>query len=116
MTAVVQPVRRKISLEEFRALPEGPPYYELERGELILTPLPHGRHQEVLAELLLVLRPYVKAQKLGRVWPEIKVELAEDLSYGPDLVYLSNEHLDRYDEDEGLVRGSPDLVVEIVSH
>ncbi len=36
--------QRKMSLEEFYALSEGPPYYEFEDGELIAMNRPTPRH------------------------------------------------------------------------
>ena len=45
-----------MTLEEFRALPEGPPYYEFEEGELIPMTSPTPEHQDILAELVHALR------------------------------------------------------------
>jgi Uma2 family endonuclease len=105
----------KMTLEEFRALPEGPPDYEFEKGEVIPLPRPHGQHQDILAELLGALRSHVKRHRLGRVWPEIDVELPNERSYVPDLCYLSRERQGAYSEEDGKIHGAPDLVVEIVS-
>jgi hypothetical protein len=40
---------KRMTLEDFRALPEGPPYYEYEEGELILvvSPRPNIRTSSV---------------------------------------------------------------------
>jgi Uma2 family endonuclease len=107
--------RMKMTLEQFRALPEGPPDYEFEEGEVIPLPRPHGQHQYIMTELLGVVWPHVKRHRLGRVWPEIDVELPNDRSYVPDLCYLSTERGDYYSEDDGKIHGAPDLVVEIAS-
>jgi Uma2 family endonuclease len=115
MIVELRSVRRKMTLEEFRALPEGPPYYEFEDGEVITMTSPHGRHQDVLDGLIRFLKTYLKTHTLGRVWWEIDVELTADKTYIPDAVYLSNDHLDRYSEEDGKIRGLPDLVVEITS-
>lgn len=108
------PYQHKVSLEEFRNLPEGPPDYEFEEGEVIPLARPHERHQQVLIQLSAVLVNYITQQKAGRIWPEIDVELTERRSYVPDLVYLTQEHLDRMGND-GKIHGTPDLVVEISS-
>lgn len=107
--------QKKMTIEEFWALPEGPPYHEFEEGELILMDQPHSRHQEVLLELGHFVSDHVKHHQLGKVWCEIGVELTEKLGYGPDIVYLSAEHLDRHDAEKGRITGAPDLVVEILS-
>jgi len=110
------PVRQRMTLEEFFAIPEGPPKVELEEGELIVTAQPHGRHQTMLLRLGSVLDSQVTQNRLGRVWPEIDVHLpGEARVYVPDLVCLSSEHLDRYSDVDGRIHGVPDLVVEIIS-
>jgi len=115
MVVEAQPKRIPMALEEFKKIPEGPPYYDYVRGEAIEMNKPTGRHGHILIRLGNVLYDHVKAHQLGVVYAEIDVELAEDLWYGPDLVYLSAEHLDRYDEASGDLHGVPDLVVEILS-
>src|SRR5262245_35454121 len=58
---------QRMTLEEFRALPEGPPYYEYEKGELILVASPTPEHQDIVGELSHALRQFVRQQQLGRV-------------------------------------------------
>lgn len=114
-TAAQPMTARKITLVEFKQLPEGPPDFEFEHGELIPVPRPHGRHQEVETALARVLPVYVTRNQLGRCWVEIDVELTEELTYIPDLVFLTMEHLTYYSTESGRVTGVPDVVVEIVS-
>ena len=107
---------QRMSLEEFRQLPESWPRWEFEAGEVKEVTAPTTRHQEVLTALLLVLRSHIRSQRLGRVWPEVNVELMLSTGprvYIPDLVFLSQEHLHRH--QEGRIIGPPDLVVEITS-
>ncbi|MDI6792410.1 MAG: Uma2 family endonuclease [bacterium] len=111
---ISSPQKHEVSLEEFRNLPEGPPDYEFEEGEVIPLARPHGRHQLVLIRLGAALVSYITQRKAGRIWPEIDVELTERKSYVPDLVYLAQEHLDRMGND-GKIHGAPDLVVEVSS-
>ena len=40
MSGETQPVSQQMTLEEFRQIPEGPPYYEFEEGEIIPMPAP----------------------------------------------------------------------------
>jgi Uma2 family endonuclease len=105
----------RMTLEEFLALPEGPPYYEFEAGVLIPMPRLHARHQRILLALAAFLWPSVETQKLGQIWPEVEVILPRRTHvYVPDLVFLTTEHLVRLRED-GRIHGAPDLVVEILS-
>ncbi len=81
---------KRLTLEEFWRIPEGPPNFESEDGELIAMVSPHGRHEEVLSALLEVLRPHIRRNKSGKIWPEIDVHLPEaNRVYISDLVYLS---------------------------
>jgi len=112
----VQPIeRRRITKAEFCALPEGPPDFEFEHGELIPMPRPHSRHQDIATALARILQVYVVRNQLGRCWVEIDVELNENLTYVPDLVFLATEHLSFHSEKDGRIHGVPDLVIEIVS-
>ena len=107
---------RRLTLEEFFAIPEGPPNVELEEGELIMTAQPHGRHQSLLLYLGAALIDHLRRNRVGRIWPEIDVHLpGEARVYVPDLVFLTSEHLDRYSDEDGRIHGVPDLVVEIIS-
>jgi Uma2 family endonuclease len=94
---------------EFWALPEGPPDFEFEYGELVPIPRPHSRHQDIATALARVLSVYVVRNQFGRCWVEIDVELNEDLSYVPDLVFLTKEHLTSHSDKDGKIRGVPDL-------
>lgn len=105
----------RMTLEEFRALPEGPPYYEYEEGELILVASPTPEHQDIVGELSHVLRQFVRQQQLGRVVMEVDVYLPDGRGYIPDLAYLATEHLHLLHPTDRKIHGSPDLVVEVTS-
>jgi Uma2 family endonuclease len=110
------PARQQMTLAEFFQLPEGPPYYEFEQGELIPMPRPHARHQDIILALGAELRPHIVKEKRGRLWPEIEVHLpGENRVYVPDLVFLAADHLDRYADADGRIHGTPDLAVEVLS-
>ncbi len=115
MAVATELKRIPMTVEEFKLLPEGPPYYDYVRGEAIEVNKPTERHGHILLRLGNHLYDHIKAHQLGVVYVEIDVELMEDLWYGPDLIYLSVEHQDRYDEASGDLHGVPDLIVEITS-
>jgi Uma2 family endonuclease len=111
----VKETEQRLTLDDFFALPEGPPYFELEAGALVTMPRPHERHQMILAALIAVLWPHITSRKLGRIWPEIEVILPDQSDvYVPDLVFLARDKLAYLGED-GRIHGAPDLVVEILS-
>lgn len=115
MAVTTYPLKQEMSKEEFLALPEGPPDYEFEQGEVILVVRPHAKHQKLVMRLSAALDNHVSSNDLGSVWIEIDTLLTEDRIYIPDIVYLSKEHLDHYHEEDGKIHGVPDLVIEIVS-
>lgn len=106
---------QRITLEEFRALPEGPPYYEYEEGELILVASPTPEHQDVVGILWNALWQFVRQHQLGRVVREVDVYLPDGRGYIPDLAYLSTERLPLLTPADRKIHGSPDLVVEVTS-
>jgi Uma2 family endonuclease len=106
---------KRMTLEEFRAMPEGPPYYEYEEGELILVASPTPEHQDVVGVLWHVVWQFVRQHQLGRVVREVDVYLPDGRGYIPDLSYLSNERLHLLSPIDRQLHGSPDLVVEVTS-
>jgi Uma2 family endonuclease len=79
---------RRITLEEFRALPEGPPYFEFEDGELVMAASPTPERQDVVGELWHALRQFVRHHTLGRVFREVDVYLPDGRVYIPDIALL----------------------------
>ena len=99
--------------EDYFRLPETNRIIELSEGRLTITPSPTDRHQRVLGELYFLLRSYVGAKKLGEIrMSPMDTRLWKGKIRQPNIVFMSNEHLDRITE----VRwGIPDLVVEVLS-
>lgn len=86
---------------------------ELIAGELYMTPSPTPRHQDVAANLLERLRPFVRDRSLGTVWiAPLDVHLPGGDIVEPDLLFVSkaNESI-----IQDWIRGAPDLLIEIVS-
>ena len=115
MSTTARQIRRSITLDEFRALPEGPPHFEFEQGEMVPMASPNRRHQEILLNLSFALRQRLNTHRTGRFWIELDTELPNGRVYIPDIVYLSDDHLDRLSDADGKIHGIPDLVVEVVS-
>jgi Uma2 family endonuclease len=105
----------RLTLEDYRALPEGPPYYEFEEGELILVASATLEHQDIVGELLHALRQFVRQHRLGRVVMEVDVYLPDGRGYIPDLAFLATDRLRLLSPTDRKIHGSPDLVVEVTS-
>ncbi|MFA0753803.1 MAG: hypothetical protein IMHGJWDQ_001582 [Candidatus Fervidibacter sp.] len=67
--------RLRMTKEEFKGLPEGPPYYEYERGEVIEVSRPHPWHNFVLYLLASFLWSFVRTRDLGLVFMDNEVDL-----------------------------------------
>lgn len=102
------------TVEDYRAMPEGPPYYQLIEGELIMSPSRNRYHQEIIGNVYALLREHVRRQRLGFVYvAPIDVFLSEVDVVQPDVLFVSRGRKNVL-RDDG-VHGGPDLVVEIVS-
>jgi len=89
--------------------------YEIVDGELFVTAAPRPRHQQVVANLLELLRGLAKTHGLGEVLPgPITVHLHDELVVEPDLVFIARDRLGILDPNRG-AEGPPDLVVEVLS-
>jgi Uma2 family endonuclease len=113
---------KRITLEEFVAMGEGPPYYEFEDGQLIprnggTDPRvsPKSRHQKMLLRLAAPMDHYVNENNLGEVFIEVDVYMSDGKLYIPDITFVAvsgNAHLAPADDK---IHGAPELVVEILS-
>jgi Uma2 family endonuclease len=109
--------RPSLTREEFRALQDREKGdvrgYEYEEGRLIPVPPVHGPQSSAWGDLFGKLFQHVEQRGLGRVWPDLAVYLDPKgrRRYFPDIVYLANEDLHRYDGE--VVMGPPTLVVEV---
>jgi Uma2 family endonuclease len=103
----------RLTLEDYRALPEGPPYYEFEEGELIVVASPTPEHQDIIGVLWNELRQFVRQHRLGRVVMEVDVYLPDGRGYIPDLAFLTTDRLHLLNPSDRKIHGSPDLVVEV---
>ena len=103
----------RLTYRDYFDLPESDDRYELIDGELCMTPPPVPEHQGFLGELYVIVRAYVRENRLGRVYfAPIGVVLSEGNVFQPDLIFVSNERLDIIGRN---IMGAPDLVVEVLS-
>ncbi|MCL2235385.1 MAG: Uma2 family endonuclease [Defluviitaleaceae bacterium] len=91
--------------------------YELIDGELYAMAAPSIRHQEILGNLFLEIRTFLKGEKKCRVFiAPVDVRLnhqkKDDTVVQPDLIVVCDPSKT---EDGKSVKGAPDFVVEIFS-
>lgn len=105
--------QQRTTIEDYRALPETGPRYELIGGKLYRLTSPTYWHQVFVANLLAALVVFVKAHRLGRVSAPVDVFLSYHDVVQPDIVFVSKNRAARTGSDG--VHGAPDLVVEALS-
>lgn len=108
----------KISFEEFQKLQDAADEtvrYELDEGELIVTPSPTAWHDRISYRLRRALSDFLEAHDLGVVTGEIDFRLSPNTVRRPDLAFVSNDQLDTFDLHRVPIKGAPALAVEVVS-
>lgn len=98
---------------DYFRLPESNKIIELSEGRLIISPSPTTQHQMILGSLFSKLRDHVTSNKLGMiVISPMDVRLKKGIIRQPDIVFMSNEHLNRITNKRW---GIPDFVIEVIS-
>lgn len=108
----------KISFEEFQKLQDAADEtlrYELDEGELRVTPSATAWHDRISYRLRRALSDFVEAHDLGIVTGEIDFLLSANTVRKPDLAFVSNDHLEGFDLDRVPIKRAPTLAVEVVS-
>lgn len=112
--ALRDPVRRKLTYEDYLLFPEDGNRHEILDGVHYVTAAPYLRHQSVLVELTSWIAPFVRQRRLGRFYvAPVDVLLARHDIVQPDLLFISNASLNILTEKN--IQGAPDLVVEVLS-
>ena len=104
----------KFTWEDYRTTPEDK-RCELLDGDLLTTPAPNLKHQEVQFLLGMRLGRFIDERALGKFFfAPCDVVLSNQDVVQPDLLFVSRERAHLLSGGDA-VRGAPDLVVEILS-
>jgi Uma2 family endonuclease len=89
--------------------------YELIDGEVIVSPAPSAEHQRILRQVVrLLLRAMDAGYGVAYFAPiDVIFDLAEHNSAQPDALFILAER--RHIVTRSVVRGAPDLIVEVLS-
>ena len=109
MTVRIAPLLTAADLE---LMPDDGNRYELVEGELIVTRAPGVPHQLVITNLIKLIGTYLDRNPLGEILTVPGVIFDEYNSVIPDIVFLTNEQMERAGPH---IREAPELAVEIVS-
>ncbi len=102
------------TVDDYMALTDEYPRYELLEGELIEMVSPTSRHQIISANLFAILDPFCRARRLGRVLTApLDVILSRRIVVQPDLIFIAKAR--RKELIQERIVGAPDLLVEILS-
>ena len=111
---MLAPVQPAINRVDFEAMPEGPPYYQLIEGQLIMSPSPFTSHQRIVGRLYSQLFYYVQENQTGEGFvAPLDVFLNDINVYQPDIVFVSSARLHQVTEKG--IEGAPDLCIEVLS-
>jgi len=107
------PLQGEWTEEDYFNLPETNHFVELSEGRLIVPDMPGDKHQYVVGELFVIMKDFVRKNKLGQVRiSPLPVKLWKGKVREPDILFMSTEHSDRIGE---AFWGVPDLAVEVLS-
>ena len=104
-----------MTADEFAALPEGPPYFQLVEGELYFMATLTGLHQDIVLNIAFWIKAHLRAHPgLGkvRVAPS-DVRFDDSNVFEPDVYFVSRERSHILTIPGA--SGAPDLIVEVLS-
>lgn len=98
---------------DYARLPDDGNRYEVLDGEVLVTPGPSPKHQDVLGTLLFKLRTFVEEQGIGLVFPDVDLLFVNGQFLRPDMLFVPTES--RAGLTDRGVEQAPGLVIEVLS-
>src|SRR5258708_12675405 len=108
----------KLSFKEFQRLQESADdsvRYELDEGELVLTPSPTPRHNLVSFKLRRALGAFVKMHDLGVVTTEVDFRLAGKVVRKPDVAFTPKDRIQAFPLHPPPIPTPPSFPVDAIS-
>lgn len=107
--------RMKLTYEDFLLFPDDGKRHELIDGEHYVTPSPNTKHQTVCGNLHFLIRAWLEAHSVGRVFfAPFDIVFTQYDVVEPDLLYMSHGRAAEILTSQH-VTGAPEIVVEIAS-
>jgi Uma2 family endonuclease len=104
-----------LTIEEFEQLPDALTHnHELVNGELVDVSGNTLNHNSLRDALVVLLSPYVREHKLGRLVSEQEYDF-DGNAHGPDVSFFGPAKAELADKGLRVQRFVPDLAIEIVS-
>jgi Uma2 family endonuclease len=109
-----RPASVKFTYEDFLNFPDDGKRHEIIDGEHYVTPSPNTKHQRISRRLASALDAHLQRNPIGEMFfAPFDVVLSDLDVVEPDLLYISRERAGILTTQH--VKGTPDLVVEILS-
>jgi Uma2 family endonuclease len=103
-----------ITVHDYMAMPEGPPYHQLIEGDLYMSPSPNWRHQKISQSIERLIGRYLDQHDIGEFFhAPMDVIINETNVYQPDVLFF--RHKGKAKLGKRCIEGAPDFVVEILS-
>lgn len=103
-----------ITVNDYRQMPEGPPYFQLIEGDLFMSPSPKLFHQGIVFRLANILGRYLDEHPVGAAFVAPSDVVLSDINvFQPDLYFVANARKSILSEQGA--EAAPDLVIEILS-
>jgi len=110
----IQPGAKTYTVEDYLALTDEYPRYELLEGELIEMVSPTSHHQIISGNLFRILDRHCRSTGLGIILTApLDVIFSRNVVMQPDLIFVSEAR--RAEIIRERITGAPDLVIEILS-
>jgi Uma2 family endonuclease len=111
---VVKQAERLYTTDDYLAMRDEYPRYELLEGELIEMVSPTSRHQLISRRLVKMLNAHCEARNLGEIlYAPLDVILSDTVVVQPDILFISRERKAELIGER--ITGAPDLAIEILS-
>jgi Uma2 family endonuclease len=89
--------------------------YEIIDGELCVTRAPHSGHQRAIGRIYAQLLSWSDESGLGEPLITPGLIFTDTDNVIPDVIWGSHDRLTALTDDEGHLRGAPELIVEVLS-
>jgi len=76
-----------INRHDYQEMPEGPPYFQVIEGDLVMSPSPNTSHQNIAGSVYRLIGNYVEKEQLGDLFiAPLDVFLGDINVYQPDVL------------------------------
>ena len=106
--------KTKLTYDDYCLIPDDGKRHEIIDGGHYVSPAPGFKHQQVLANLHLILGSFVRSAGIGKIlFAPFDVVLSEHNVLQPDILFVATDRVEIITQKN--IQGAPDLVIEVLS-